>query len=440
MKKIFSILFIIPLLASCNANDSSLSDDSTTSETPTLLKSHEYIFTDVLNNLSNAYETVTFKCDDSGFNFMNASHQSANISNVPVIDASMSENTYVTMLSDSLFDLTRIGMSITIYSEADKNYLGEDYFIGMEYLLNDEWIPVSSSLDKDDITVGALLSEEDIFYFNVEEVGVRKVRMRFNVPSNNGKIRFGIYSLYIEGYQNIITTNETTTSVTIANPSSLSLLVNEKMKLSVNVTASNQLDTPVLWSSSDRYIATVDEKGLVKGVTTGIVIITALSGNYSDTITLNVVDDLSVLGYVQPKVTFYDPYSLPNGFESNITESYPDSIKFANTDDYLLTPIYEEVGAKTRVNISLKHSSGNAEAADNIFAVEGININGEVVEEQTVKGVMSTSFVDINFDFVNTSIVRYLIYYKYKAIQPGASYPIGKNYGMRSLEIIKLAD
>lgn len=78
---------------------------------------------------------------------------------------------------------------------------------------------------------------------------------------------------------------------------------NSNVKISVgdsyDLTLTNNTGTPVVWSSSDTSVATVDSKGLVKGVGVGKATITVKTndGKYSDQIEISVVDITGFLSY-----------------------------------------------------------------------------------------------------------------------------------------------
>lgn len=466
-KKIALLFLTILALASCNgknsnnqesiidsiednvSNDSidgiiSNDDDSTDVIRPVGEEVEiRYDLTSAVDSLSSSYESVKLVCDDAAFAFDNVSQQSKDISNAPVINSSANKgNNYVEMLSDAPFDLTHIGIEMTIFSQGDLEKMGNMYdYIGMEYLVDDEWIKAGETITPNLLNVGPLSEKDSLYIWEVEHANVRHIRLSFEgMPSDpddsSFKIRFGLYSMYIKGIKETITTNKTTTSVTI-NAQSDILAINKSLQLTATALASDGMATPILWESSNRSIATVDENGLVKGVMEGTAVIKATSGNVYDELSIQVVSDENSLGYIQTKVLFVDYNNMPEGFTTNSEETYGEgALKLYETGHYIKTPKYEVVNCESRVTIEIKHSSGNPEAKDNILSVVGYDENGEEVERVKKVGLMNTNYEEVNFDFTNRSICQYELIYELKAM--GDSYPAGKNYGVRSMQIIKL--
>lgn len=79
----------------------------------------------------------------------------------------------------------------------------------------------------------------------------------------------------------------------LISQSTINLLAGKSVYLSVNITPTNATSKTVLWSSSNKSVATVDANGKVTGVSSGTAIITASSGdgNISDSCEVTVEAD-----------------------------------------------------------------------------------------------------------------------------------------------------
>ena len=77
----------------------------------------------------------------------------------------------------------------------------------------------------------------------------------------------------------------------VSLPERAATVAGETVQLSATVlpVSVSSVDKTVTWTSSDETIATVDENGLVTGVSGGTVTITATAGNYSDSCTVTVL-------------------------------------------------------------------------------------------------------------------------------------------------------
>jgi uncharacterized protein YjdB len=78
--------------------------------------------------------------------------------------------------------------------------------------------------------------------------------------------------------------NEPTTASVITirfTPSTPTLNAGETLRMTVDVRG--VAPTPLFWASDDQNIATVDQQGLVKGITTGETLVTVRLGSNSST-------------------------------------------------------------------------------------------------------------------------------------------------------------
>lgn len=79
-------------------------------------------------------------------------------------------------------------------------------------------------------------------------------------------------------------------SITL-NEVSLELIENETFQLTATVYPEDTTDKTILWTSSDENIATVDEDGMVKGVSVGVAIITAACGEATASCEITVISE-----------------------------------------------------------------------------------------------------------------------------------------------------
>ncbi len=107
---------------------------------------------------------------------------------------------------------------------------------------------------------------------------------------------------------NIVAFYPIVVSSVVVTPKTATLFVGNESRLNGNVLPENADNNEITWSSSNTAIATVDNRGTVKGIADGNVTITATStdGNHSDSATITVAT------FTNPSLNFDDPSIYAN--------------------------------------------------------------------------------------------------------------------------------
>ena len=111
-------------------------------------------------------------------------------------------------------------------------------------------------------------------------------------------------------------------SISITNGDS-KIDIGKTLQLKANISPSNATDKSIKWTSSDRTIAPIDNNGLVKGISEGNVIITALSNNNKSSSIKLTVNKVQTLDYAD--IYFLNVYDRPK-----IVESLKNGEKYKN--------------------------------------------------------------------------------------------------------------
>jgi len=418
---------------STSAPDSQNSDSGNYIRTETQVFSAKLDFTTIVNKFS-GYENTSVVMEEKDtikntstpvlVSFDSTSKQSTKITDAPVLKAADADNheaKYITLLSDTMYNITEASVALSVYNDSDVANVGLDYYLGLEYLTNEGYKRLNS-IDITKLEVGAHTNDLE-FNFKISEPNVYNLRLAFDFPNATAPIRFGVYSLSYSGSRCIYKTNEI--SDIAVTTEELSLNVGETKTIECATTPSN-LNKYLEFVSDNRAVAVVNESGVIKALSAGKANITIKSGNVAKTLKLNVTVG-NHQKIIQENVEFSE---IPAGFTSNF-ETYFNAtyLNFKVKDNYLLTPKYE-VNGPTVVSLTMKlSSSANIEdSAQNIFTVIGLNDAGEEVEKVQKQGLTNLDFMEINYEFTNTTICQYKILYESK-------FGYGKNYVLKSLII-----
>lgn len=123
----------------------------------------------------------------------------------------------------------------------------------------------------------------------------------------------------------------------IVSPTEVYLRPGKTQKLDVTLTPENTTDT-IMWSSSDMNVATVDDKGVITGVSNGNAAITATINGHSATVNVTVNDTLK-------KVTA-EFYYLTDTSILKIDKAWDgDALQFVNPSN---SSVYSYIGGKTQ--------------------------------------------------------------------------------------------
>lgn len=463
-KKIIGFLALF-LLVSCNnqASDNILSEKedssalSTIQEQGYVMREKEtYLeFYEADKSLSNSYEehllrieelnsfldedTEDYEINYSLVKFDSVSAQDS-LQGYPIFNAynkNSSGAKYIEILSESTFAIKNVTLTASIWKNGDLENLTNNYYLGLEYLKDDTWVR-GESLDVHNVKVGRLYEEEEPFSFDINEENIRNVRIAFDFENIANNLRFIVYNMTLSGDQKVITSNTGISSIKFTENEE-NIHIGETLSLNPTIISSNNLNL-VEFSSSDRSIATVNELGQVKGLSSGECLIYAKNGDVKDQLTLNVIKEgQDYTKVIQNPQNFIG--EIPEGFTSNFETYYNGSqLNFKEQGNMLSTPTYNNITGSTVLILNIKSSAAGEEnielSKNNIFAVQGLNEDDEVVEEKELTNWANTSFEDVEFTFEEASIVRYIIYFKLKYVQDMGSYiKTGKNIVLNSLTI-----
>lgn len=115
-----------------------------------------------------------------------------------------------------------------------------------------------------------------------------------------------------------VTVEEGYVDMTITvEPGNAVIEVGETLALTATVTPENDLNLPVIWSSSDDGIAAVDDKGTVTGISAGEAVITATVGSVSDICNVTVEENG---GMVQEEPEIGDYYYSDGTWSSDLAD------------------------------------------------------------------------------------------------------------------------
>lgn len=437
MKKYFYPLMLALLLSGCQSNNSNSTSNNSgsgvTIQTEIQGFAAKLDFTTVVNKFSGYENTfVTMEEQDTLHDtstpvlvsFDSTSKQSSKITDAPVLKAADTDDhapKYVTLLSDTEYNITEASVALSVYNDSDVANVGIDYYLGLEYATSDGYKRLNS-IDISELEVGAHLSDLE-FTFTISDANVHNLRLAFDFPNATAPIRFGVYSLSYRGSRCIYKTNEIS-DVAVASEE-LSLNVGETKAIECVTTTSN-LNKYLEFASDNRAVAVVNELGIIRTLSAGKANISIKSANITKILKLNVTVG-NHQKIIQENVEFTE---IPVGFTSNFETYFNGTyLNFKVKDNYLLTPKYE-VDGPTTVVLTLKLSSNaNIEdSAQNIFTVIGLNEAGDEVERVQKQGLTNLEFMEINYEFTSTEICQYKIIYESK-------FGYGKNYVLKSLVI-----
>ncbi len=471
MSKKYLLILSAILLISCDSNSTSnsisassmssnndTSSSGTTSNKPstsvidankvlTINKKCELDFYDVAYTFNNNYEDATKVVEETTFEdnaevtsnnvlvqFDETSKQKTTITNAPVIRAvkgNYEKCHYVNLLSSTPFNINKVSFAISMWNDGDFAHIGNDYYVGVEYLLDDTWTRLDS-IDLTNITIGEL-SEYAPFTQEISDNNITDIRLAFDFPNATGDVRIGLYNLSYEGIEYRYKEDKEITNISFKEES-LTLKVKGEVTLDVEVNPSSKKDL-INFSSSDRSKAII-KNGKVIALSEGKVVISAYTGNVNATLNLdiqNVGEDYSKI--IQEKVEFNG--SIPDGFTANFEKYYSGTwLNFSKTGDAVETSIYDITGP-TVVKLNMAWSSNNANPSHgeaNIFSVIGYDENGNELEKVQKKGLVNVDFEDILFEFKNVNIRKYKIIYEYKN-QDTTLQLFGKNYLLKYVTI-----
>ena len=104
-----------------------------------------------------------------------------------------------------------------------------------------------------------------------------------------------------------------------------SLEVNDTAQLSAEISPADATNQNFTWQSSDHAIATIDASGLITAISEGVVTITATSQNgaFSDTITINIIDNTPPLEEEEEEVLIEKITIYPNPTTSEMIMNIP---------------------------------------------------------------------------------------------------------------------
>lgn len=436
---------------SCNSSENT-SDKSSTSviddnKVLTVNKKCELDFYDVAYTFNNNYEDTTKVVEEATFEnntevtsnkvlvqFDETSKQKNTITNAPVIRAvkgNYEKCHYVTLLSSTPFNINKVSFAISMWNDGDFAHIGNDYYVGVEYLLDDTWTRLDS-IDLTNITIGEL-SEYTLFTQEINVNDATDIRLAFDFPNATGDVRIGLYNLSYEGIEYRYKEDKEITSISYKEES-LTLKVKEEVALDVEVNPNSKKDL-INFSSSDRSKAFI-KNGKVIALSEGKVVISAYNGKVDATLNLdvqNIGENYSKI--IQEKVEFNG--SIPDGFTANFEKYYSGTwLNFSKTGDAVETSVYDITGP-TVVKLNMAWSSNNANPSHgeaNIFSVIGYDENGNELEKVQKKGLINVDFEDILFEFKNVNIRKYKITYEFKN-QDTTLQLFGKNYLLKYVTI-----
>lgn len=467
MSKKYLLILSALLLIGCNSNSTNnsqstssnssnssenTSDKSSTSviddtKVLTINKKCELDFYDVAYTFNNNYEDATKVVEEVTFEdntevtsnnvlvqFDGTSKQKNTITNAPVIRAvkgNYEKCHYVTLLSSTSFNINKVSFAISMWNEGDFTHIGTDYYVGVEYLLDNTWTRLDS-IDLTNIAIGEV-SEFTPYIQEINANNITDVRLAFDFPNATGDVRIGLNSLSYEGIEYRYKEDKEITNISYKEEN-LTLKVKEEAVLDVDVNPNSKKEL-INFSSSDRSKAII-KNGKVIALSEGKVAIKAYNGNVNATLSLdiqNVGDNYSKI--IQEKVEFNG--SIPEGFTANFEKYYSGTwLNFSKTGDAVETSIYAITGP-TVVKLNMAWSSNNANPSHgeaNIFSVIGYDENGNELEKVQKKGLVNVEFEDILFEFTNANIRKYKIIYEFKN-QDTTLQLFGKNYLLKYVTI-----
>lgn len=173
------------------------------------------------------------------------------------------------------------------------------------------------------------------------------------------------------------------------NKTELNLNINDSEKLIATVKPDNATDKTVVWTSSDDTIATVDENGLVTGVSEGKAVITATAGEYSVECEVTVIRPYRFFGYFgktrySTSTMIADAYKemvYNNGKMEYIIiasgENFPDALSGSYLSRVVKAPILL-VNDNTKDDI-VKYVKGNLAVNGSVYVLGGTNAVSESV-------------------------------------------------------------
>lgn len=467
MSKKYLLILSTLLLIGCNSNSTNnsqsissnssnssenTSDKSSTSviddtKVLTINKKCELDFYDVVYTFNNNYEDATKVVEEVTFEdntevtsnnvlvqFDETSKQKNTITNAPVIRAvkgNYEKCHYVTLLSSTSFNINKVSFAISMWNEGDFTHIGTDYYVGVEYLLDNTWTRLDS-IDLINIAIGEV-SEFTPYIQEINANNITDIRLAFDFPNATGDVRIGLNNLSYEGIEYRYKEDKEITNISYKEEN-LTLKVKEEAVLDVDVNPNSKKEL-INFSSSDRSKAII-KNGKVIALSEGKVAIKAYNGNVNATLSLdiqNVGDNYSKI--IQEKVEFNG--SIPEGFTANFEKYYSGTwLNFSKTGDAVETSIYAITGP-TVVKLNMAWSSNNANPSHgeaNIFSVIGYDENGNELEKVQKKGLVNVEFEDILFEFTNANIRKYKIIYEFKN-QDTTLQLFGKNYLLKYVTI-----
>ena len=467
MSKKYLLILSVLLLISCDSNSTNnsqstssnssnssenTSDKSSTSviddtKVLTINKKCELDFYDVAYTFNNNYEDATKVVEEVTFEdntevtsnnvlvqFDETSKQKNTITNAPVIRAvkgNYEKCHYVTLLSSTSFNINKVSFAISMWNEGDFTHIGIDYYVGVEYLLDNTWTRLDS-IDLINIAIGEV-SEFTPYIQKINANNITDIRLAFDFPNATGDVRIGLNNLSYEGIEYRYKEDKEITNISYKEEN-LTLKVKEEAVLDVDVNPNYKKEL-INFSSSDRSKAII-KNGKVIALSEGKVTIKAYNGNVNATLSLdiqNVGDNYSKI--IQEKVEFNG--SIPDGFTANFEKYYSGTwLNFSKTGDAVETSIYAITGP-TVVKLNMAWSSNNANPSQgeaNIFSVIGYDENGNELEKVQKKGLVNVEFEDILFEFTNANIRKYKIIYEFKN-QDTTLQLFGKNYLLKYVTI-----
>ena len=439
---------------SSNSSNSSenTSDKSSTSVTDdtkvlTINKKCELDFYDVAYTFNNNYEDATKVVEEVAFEdntkvtsnnvlvqFDETSKQKSTITNAPVIRAvkgNYEKCHYVTLLSSTPFNINKVSFAISMWNDGDFTHIGTDYYVGVEYLLDNTWTRLNS-IDLTNIAIGEA-SEFTPYIQEINANNITDIRLAFDFPNATGDVRIGLNNLSYEGIEYRYKEDKEITNISYKEEN-LTLKVKEEAVLDVDVNPNSKKEL-INFSSSDRSKAII-KNGKVIALSEGKVAIKAYNGKVNATLNLdvqNIGENYSKI--IQEKVEFNG--SIPDGFTANFEKYYSGTwLNFSKTGDAVETSVYDITGP-TIVKLNMAWSSNNANPSQgeaNIFSVIGYDENGNELEKVQKKGLVNVEFEDILFEFTNVNIRKYKIIYEFKN-QDTTLQLFGKNYLLKYVTI-----
>ena len=472
MSKKYLLVLSALLLVGCNSNnstnssnstskpsnsESSISNSSSASNTSSSVVKNDKIaninkkceldFYDITSSLNTSYEDVSKVVEEVTFednkevtsnnalvHFEQVSRQNTTITNAPVIRAvkgNYEKCNYVTLLSSTPFNINKVSFVISIWNAGDFSHIGNEYYVGVEYLLNDTWTRLET-IDLTNVNIGSML-EYVPYVQEIKASNVTDIRLAFDFPNATGDVRIGLNYLSYEGIETRYKEDNEITNIAYKEENH-TLKINEELALDINVTPNSKKDL-VNFSSLDRSKAII-KNGKVMAISEGLVDILAYNGKVNAKLSLNIQntsDDYSKL--IQEKVEFNG--SIPDGFSANFLKFYNGTyLNFSNTGNAVDTSIYP-INGPTIVKLNMCWSSNNSDpshGAKNIFSVIGYDENDVELEKVQKTGLINTDFEDVTFEFSNPNIRKYKIIYEFKN-QDSTLGIYGKNYLLRYVTI-----